>query len=598
MTRATKLIACALVGATSFALLGVPKFVVSAGASPCDPVAGPRTDDFFSAYGTQGINGFPRWDGVELPAYGKGSTVTGGVYSTIDTYSNYTVPSPGGSSLENYDVAWSWVMLVDDGNLDKNTGYAQIGPATGSWLDYEPNLTNFKYAYNWQTNNEPIVAVQVSGPSAPSGADSTVFTAASLGGSDTYTTLLDAIAGAPSDNYSFYLNSATQPLAVGPGGETYIVTGAQSDEAQVNGETHTGADQMFGDVLQPQNFANTQVYQNGTWGGILATTSAVLSTAQYSEFGYLAYGTTPYYGFQKVSSTQFSIWDNACPYPIGTTSTTTGNGNYLDMNNLLDTQYEPGESSEVDFNLISPAGASNGPFRLAIQPPGSSGGNIMVYNAAGDVLWTPGIVTSNPDYLIMQSDGNLVLYDGWGRTPLWNSGTGGQGSGSYLVMQSDGNLVLFNSSGTPTWQTSTNWDSTNSALLYGQNLYEGSQIYSENGGYHLAMQTDGNLVLYSSSGAVIWSTGTWNSKDCPAGDSCVIQLDMQTDGNLVLYSYDENTGALSPMCWANGTYGTGSFNHMLVNNDGTVTVQTVTQTGSQSVWSSTSSPSCVIGGDL
>jgi cobyrinic acid a,c-diamide synthase len=129
-------------------------------------------------------------------------------------------------------------------------------------------------------------------------------------------------------------------------------------------------------------------------------------------------------------------------------------------------------------------------------------------------------------------------------------------------------------------------------------LYEGSGISSENGAYYLAMQTDGNLVLYSSTGAVIWSTGTWNSKDCPSGNSCVIQLDMQTDGNLVLYSHDETTGALTPMCWAYGSYGSGSFDHMLVNDNGTVTVQPVTETGGQNVWTSSSSSACTIGGDL
>jgi hypothetical protein len=41
----------------------------------------------------------------------------------------------------------------------------------------------------------------------------------------------------------------------------------------------------------------------------------------------------------------------------------------------------------------------------------------------------------------MQSDGNLVAYAPGGR-PVWNSGTGGN-AGARLVMQDDGNPVVY-----------------------------------------------------------------------------------------------------------------------------------------------------------
>jgi hypothetical protein len=61
------------------------------------------------------------------------------------------------------------------------------------------------------------------------------------------------------------------------------------------------------------------------------------------------------------------------------------------------------------------------------------------------------------------------------------------------------------------------------------------------GGYALAQQTDGNLVLYRSNGSAAWSSGTFHT----AGNLTV----MQDDGNLVLYTSGGN-----PL-WATGTFG-------------------------------------------
>ena len=59
--------------------------------------------------------------------------------------------------------------------------------------------------------------------------------------------------------------------------------------------------------------------------------------------------------------------------------------------------------------------------------------------------------------LIMQNDGNLVLYsinDNQESTPVWATGTNGTDA-SYAVMQTDGNLVLYNPSGKAIWASST-----------------------------------------------------------------------------------------------------------------------------------------------
>ena len=95
----------------------------------------------------------------------------------------------------------------------------------------------------------------------------------------------------------------------------------------------------------------------------------------------------------------------------------------------------------------------------------------------GDILYSP----SHAYRLVMQGDGNLVLYTGG--TALWSSKTNGQ-SGANAVMQGDGNFVIY-LSGKAIWNSGT----------------------AHHSGAILDMQDDGNLVIYQSSKA-IWSTGT------------------------------------------------------------------------------------------
>jgi RHS repeat-associated protein len=145
--------------------------------------------------------------------------------------------------------------------------------------------------------------------------------------------------------------------------------------------------------------------------------------------------------------------------------------------------------------------------------------------------------------LVMQTAGNLVLYDlsfNPAHAIFFNSTTGV--AGSYLAMQGDGNLVIYTSSGSPVW-------STGSA--------------TGTGNYMLQVQDPGNLVIYRD----IWETSTsqaangvtnftpvscsnlgsgiFLNQNIPMG-SCLISnsgrfvLVMQTDGNLVVYDRSNN----------------------------------------------------------
>lgn len=66
------------------------------------------------------------------------------------------------------------------------------------------------------------------------------------------------------------------------------------------------------------------------------------------------------------------------------------------------------------------------------------------------------------------------------------------------------------------------------SLFRGEQIKKGQQIVSKNGKYSLAMQHDGNLVIYSRDG-FIWQAGTGGRGD---------RFIMQTDGNAVVYDID------------------------------------------------------------
>jgi hypothetical protein len=101
-------------------------------------------------------------------------------------------------------------------------------------------------------------------------------------------------------------------------------------------------------------------------------------------------------------------------------------------------------------------------------------------------VFTPGMALFSPngDYMmVMQSDGNLVLYGP--RGPLWSTLT--RGPGSFLIFQpGDGNLVLYNEFDTPLWTTGT----------------------GDRGASFMVLQDDGNFVIYTASNTPLWASGT------------------------------------------------------------------------------------------
>ena len=86
--------------------------------------------------------------------------------------------------------------------------------------------------------------------------------------------------------------------------------------------------------------------------------------------------------------------------------------------------------------------------------PGGTGTYTVLYGPTGRALWATSFLSGawrSQEYVIFQSDGNLVTYGG-GRA-LWWSGT--SGSGARFELQNDGNLVIYTAANRAVWSSGT-----------------------------------------------------------------------------------------------------------------------------------------------
>jgi hypothetical protein len=254
-------------------------------------------------------------------------------------------------------------------------------------------------------------------------------------------------------------------------------------------------------------------------------------------------------------------------------------------------QSSDGNLVEYDKNNQPLWGAAGSPGdHLALQ----TDGNVVIYSSGGSGLWSTASA-GNPNYLnrfdqcisngaaiyggqilqtadseytlSAQTDGNFVEYV-QGK-PIWSTKTAGNSSAN-VVMQNDGNLVVYSSSGKALWATDT-FGSGNMFCLQptgvptvetpnggtilwpGEKLVDGQIIATPNYSYSLAMQNDGNLVIYNYQGNPVWGSGTQGH----AGDF----LAVQPDGNVVIYSSSGNA------LWSTRSAGQGNIN-LVMQSDG------------------------------
>lgn len=157
--------------------------------------------------------------------------------------------------------------------------------------------------------------------------------------------------------------------------------------------------------------------------------------------------------------------------------------------------------------------------------------------------------------LKMQTDGNLVLRTRTGHV-LWASNTARTGAHNFLDVFPNGDVVMFTSPHHEVWSTGTTdiyLGSGSSKFAFGDNELLGGLLLDDRRGdqfpgFHestLTMQVNGNLV-YRCGTTVLWQSHT-SSPDA--------YLAMQNDGNLVIYAYGFPKHAL----WASGTSHAGPY---------------------------------------
>jgi len=187
-----------------------------------------------------------------------------------------------------------------------------------------------------------------------------------------------------------------------------------------------------------------------------------------------------------------------------------------------------GEYLDAGDQLTSPTGA----YVLRVQDDG----NVVIYSRAGVPQWATGTRGTGNWFLLDETESLNVLSAS--DQVLWHGGRSSV-SVSMVVLQDDGNLVIYDAvDGRP------NWSRTTGSIYYpapapapqwlGDRIGAGGGMttnqYLSVGGWTAVLQRDDNFVVYAN-GVPQWSSNTGQRN--PTG----FTLRVQADGNVVLYSY-------------------------------------------------------------
>ncbi len=222
----------------------------------------------------------------------------------------------------------------------------------------------------------------------------------------------------------------------------------------------------------------------------------------------------------------------------------------------------PGQSMTSTQYLSSP----NGQHVLAADGAMRGGVGLYLAGPMASPLDNLAISFTNStvavsNVLVMQTDGNLVLYTNG--MPTWSSNTYGN-PGAWAAMQDDRNVVVYSAANRPLFATGTTSTYVSSInvppISWNSYLKSGYYLFSPDGQYKLVMQGDGNLVQYRMSHGKtvpVWASGT-------NGNPGAFLVE-QSDGNIVLYS-----STLRPL-WSTNTYGKQlGINTLQLQSDGNI----------------------------
>jgi hypothetical protein len=318
-------------------------------------------------------------------------------------------------------------------------------------------------------------------------------------------------------------------------------------------------------------------------------------------------------------SGKISVVPNSGPISQELIFQSTSPGDFT-ISSLPTSQTVPRGSSTTFTISVNRTGGFTGAVALSVPAPPSGitpsfSGNILTLKtdpnmATGSVVVTiqggNGNVTHttavtlivNPQCSVacvsMQTDGNLVLYNAIGQA-LWSSATAGSGA-AIVRVQDDGNLVLYALTkvvggvfAAPSIGPFPPQTCKIGTLLHAQQfMWPGQCITSPKGQYFLYMSpVDGNLFIYD----IAQGHGTWNAAGTPGNPGDF--LNFQTDGNLVVYNSAGNT-----VLWQTTTSNSGAT-LLNMEDDGRIILwRPVWNTGTSHGWGDTNQythPACDLG---
>jgi hypothetical protein len=332
---------------------------------------------------------------------------------------------------------------------------------------------------------------------------------------------------------------------VSPGGKIYVRVKARNmgNQAWDQSFLHMGTSRP---IDTPNQFYSSADWLSNTRAAKLVEAS--IAPGQIGTFDFTLQAPTTigtyYQYFNLVAEGRTWLNDLGLFFGLNVNDSTTAT-------NTINTSLVSGQSINRDDYLLSPDSQS----ALALQRDG----NLVLYSNFKNI-WNTGPLGSAASRLTLQSDGNLVLYNSSSQA-LWNTQTQGN-AGAHLEMQTDGNLVLYSSTNSVLWATYTSHIPDhlayiNTSLPTGF-MFPGQSIETADRRYKLILQRDGNLVFYSPT-KPLWATGT--------DGKSILFLAMQSDGNLVLYD------KTAKPVWYTGTPGYGP-SKLVSQQDGNLVLYT------------------------
>lgn len=199
---------------------------------------------------------------------------------------------------------------------------------------------------------------------------------------------------------------------------------------------------------------------------------------------------------------------NQAAYP------TLGSAGDLDGDGVTDLWARQADNTMVGWpGKLSADGTTVGSFTTRFEIDGVPGARIP----AGTTLSSGQEFSSGNSKLVMQADGNLVLYTK-DKKPIWATRTDNN-PGAVARMQSDGNFVVYAADGkTALWSSKT------------------TTPYS-----YAVLHPRGVLVLYSASGQSLWTSGSQSRPDYN-GDGYTDVATRDANGSLWIYPGTGGTG--------------------------------------------------------